>query len=498
MNTGHRKPICYLALSLAAASLSFLWGCGESHNITPPQPNPAPAPVPLATGNVNLIFVLSDDLLYQAAGDVNADTANLTAQGLQRTLLLAPYLQQNILGKNNVTAIYALEPMTHLQTAGSYPDMAALEAVQQFALMNQFTMTSPYPDMGSTIGNSFPINSSYYPGSQPAGVAAPSPSCTVCQGIDFNDIAQDNEKLLTSVLTANVPGYYVFAAPWETTQSLLASLNTLEKSSLPIPSVFQGPNNIYAVSIPPSGGASLTTYNSNLTPPDNFPALDPGLIAPTPCQYSTFALNATGPPSNINTNETLYFIRHANAHPSDIFSNGNFVAAGQWRALDLGNAISTALQGKPQPAHVYSLDPAQVTPDAGYTASGSTSFSHNTLALTAEPYAIAKNLPYSLVSGFLLTDTDGPQEASKYFFQGGQFTNQTILVAWEHTNIPQILSALLTGYSTVSRSPTLAWDAYDYDSIWTITIDESGNLTADNSLCEGIDSSNLPATAPQI
>ena len=117
--------------------------------------------------------------------------------------------------------------------------------------------------------------------------------------------------------------------------------------------------------------------------------------------------------------------------------------------------------------------------------------------MTAEPYAIAENLPYSLVSSFLLTDKNGPQEASAYFFQGGQFTNRTILVAWEHSNIPQILSALLAGYKNVSSAPPLAWDAYDYDSIWTVTIDGDGNLIANNNLCEGIDSENLPATAPQ-
>lgn len=501
MNTRNWNPGYYLALLLAAA-LPFLWGCGGPQSYTPLQPNtpPTPAPVPLAAGNVNLIFVVSDDLLYQGTGDIHADTANLTAQGLQRTLLLAPYLQQNVLGYNNVTAIYALEPMTHLQTSGSYPDMSALETVQQFALMNQFTMMSPYPDMGSATGNSFPINTSYFPGSQPGIVIAPSSlyPCPACQGIDFNDAGSDNDTLLSTVVNAKAPGYYVFSAPWETTESLLEIVNTLEPSSLPVPSAYQGPNTIYAVSITPSGNASLTTYNSDLKPSNTYPALNSGTVARSPCQFSTFALSATGPPSTINKNETLYFIRHANAHPSIVFSNGNYVAAGQWRALDLGNAISVALEGKPQPSHVYSLDPAQVTPNAGLTASGPTSFSHNTLALTAEPYAIAKNLPYSLVSSFLLTDTNGPQEASDYFFQNGQFSNQTILVAWEHTNIPQILSKLLAGYSSVSNSPPPAWDNYDYDSIWTVTIDGNGNLTANNSLCEGIDSGNLPATAPQF
>ena len=57
------------------------------------------------------------------------------------------------------------------------------------------------------------------------------------------------------------------------------------------------------------------------------------------------------------------------------------------------------------------------------------------------------------MSNFLLTDKNGPQEASNYFFQGGQFTNKTILVAWEHSNIPQILSALLANYTQRFERP---------------------------------------------
>jgi len=41
----------------------------------------------------------------------------------------------------------------------------------------------------------------------------------------------------------------------------------------------------------------------------------------------------------------------------------------------------------------------------------------------------------------------------------------------------------------------LAWNHNDHDSIWTVTIDPDDSLTANNSLCEGIDSNNLPATA---
>ena len=102
---------------------------------------------PLSAANINLIFVVSQDLAFQdqASGDVSPSTANLTNKGLQRSLLMAPFLQQAVLGMNNVTGIYALEPMTHLQTAGNYPDMVALETIQQFAMLNQITLSGTLP-----------------------------------------------------------------------------------------------------------------------------------------------------------------------------------------------------------------------------------------------------------------------------------------------------------------------------------------------------------------
>lgn len=99
---------------LLALLLSLLSGCGGSSATT----------APLNAQNLNLIFVSSPDLAYQAPGDIRADTANLSPQGLQRSLLMASYLKQQLMGGNNVNAIYALTPMTHLQTSQQYPDMA--------------------------------------------------------------------------------------------------------------------------------------------------------------------------------------------------------------------------------------------------------------------------------------------------------------------------------------------------------------------------------------
>ena len=42
------------------------------------------------------------------------------------------------------------------------------------------------------------------------------------------------------------------------------------------------------------------------------------------------------------------------------------------------------------------------------------------------------------------------------------------------------------------------WAPTDYDSLWTLILDAQGNLTADFTQCEGIDSAALPAAAPQF
>jgi hypothetical protein len=80
MNTNRISIILSLSLVLALALLPGYTGHSGSIPVTP---------VPLSANNINLIFVVSPDLAYQAPGDINPDTANLTNQGLQRSLLMA-------------------------------------------------------------------------------------------------------------------------------------------------------------------------------------------------------------------------------------------------------------------------------------------------------------------------------------------------------------------------------------------------------------------------
>lgn len=472
--------------------------------------------LPMSEKNVNLIFVITPDLANDPLGDINPNTANLNNQGLQRSLLMGTYLKQHLLGTNNVTAIYTLEPMTHLQTVNKYPDMAAIGFIQQFALLNQVTTQKETLEkferwltgaplnqqtLQDTTGNSFPLYAGYAPGDVPTGVAKPRPFVSAAQGLAFNDSQGNNAALLTGIIDAEKPGFYVFSAPWETISDLLTRINTVEGYNITLPLSYKGPNLVYVISVTPDGYASLDTLDSRLDPPATYPEL-PSPVARDSCTTQTpFSYNRTAGvdgvtiPANINTNETMYLIRHVEAHPSSNFEDGNYVGAGQWRALALPSSLSDALQGQNSPTMVYSIDPAQPFPIFNC--------SYVRPSLTVFPYAIANNLSINLAASFLLdldsTSEPAAENASNFFFTnstGVNLSNQTILLAWEHEHFPVLIKHLINSYGGTVPAPNVTWPDDDYDTIWTVKLDNMGNLTVDNARCEGIDSSKLPVDAP--
>jgi len=455
-------------------AMMLLTGCGDGSNSN--------SAAPLNADNISLIFVTSPDLAYHAPGDVDSDTANLTSQGLQRSLMMATYLKQQVLGDENVNEIYALLPMTHLQTANNYPDMSAIGFIQQFALLNQTTL--PLDATNTYTGNSFPINASYAESGVPAGVVEPSTYCPDCTGLDFNNVDDNNNKLVSDIIENQTPGFYVFSAPWDTVSALLTIINTRYGYDLNLPSDFMGANYVYAISIPSSGNATLETYNSGLNPPDSYPVL-PAPVTSAACSHSLqpyFKLVLSG----------------SEAHPDAgfRFDNGNYVAAGQWRALSLADT----LRGRISPDVAYSIDPAEM-----WYSNGFINVSYVRPSLTILPYVIANNLPYYLAAGVSLgspynpTDETVAQDTSDFFFTGGTFSNQSVLVAWESGHIKPFLNALIGSYggNDIELLP-VSWPHEDYDTIWTVSLDAQGNLTIDNELCEGIDTESLPVAAPEF
>ena len=463
---------------------------------------------PLSSKNINLIFFVSSDLEYNEYGDINPDTANLTHQGLQRVLSMATYLKESVLGEENVTSIYALSPMTHLQTTNQYPDMNAIGSIQQFALLNQNTLPIFNATYSSYTAYSYPLKVSYSNGSVPEGVMVPGMYCPDCAGLDFNDndIKNNNLGIVTDIINTNSSGFYVFSAPWETSSDLMYQINQAQGYNLDIPTTYGGPNLVYAITISPDGNARLITYNSKVNPASTYPEL-PSPVLPAECpntqQTHREILVQSGDagivvPSNINTNETVYIVRHAEAHPDPkpAFENGNFVGAGQWRALDLYHTLSDKIN---PPDMVYSIDPAQWYPTNSKHPAYSINVSYVRPSLTVWPYVVANNLPYHLVSSFSIGATANAtaKDASDFFFTNSTFSNQTILLAWESGRIKPIINKLLESYNS-SKSLNATWPVTDYDTIWTVHIDENRNLTVNNNLCEGIDSDALPEEAPRF
>ena len=115
----------------------------------------------------------------------------------------------------------------------------------------------------------------------------------------------------------------------------MANINQREGYNLTLPASYISPNFIYAISITPSGSASLITYDSHVTPLSTYPALSPP-SASAPCTAQTpFSITVTGGqngaviPAGTFTNETLYIIRHADAHPTAYWDDNNYIGAGQ-------------------------------------------------------------------------------------------------------------------------------------------------------------------------
>jgi hypothetical protein len=484
-------------LILALLGMVLLVGCNNSSSDT--------QPAALSDTNINLIFVVSPDLAYHTTGDIQPDTANLTNQGLNRSLQMASYLKEKVLGSKNVKSIYALSPMTHLQTQNNYPDMAAIGYIQQFAMLNQETTFY--------TANTYPIKVSYTDASVPNGVSVPSEFCPNCTGLDFNNYNANNDTLATSIINENnASGFYVFSAPWEVVSAMMTNINAQHGYKLNLPNKYSGSNYIYAISIPVAGDAKLTVYNTQISPSVTTPVL-PAPVATTECKYlqpniqyvRTQGVDGVSVPANANKNQTIYFVRHAEAHPDSLFKfeNGNYVAAGQWRAL----ALSNVLKGKIETLDmVYSIVPAQWFPYYG-----TLNFSFFRPSLTILPFVIDNNLPYSLVANFQLgtnpLDENASKKTSEFFFTGGNFSNKKILTAWESGHIRPFLNHLLTTYggnptllnvdaNVSSGLPKGGWPSDDYNTIWRVIFDANGNLSVDNNLCEGIDSATLPVSAP--
>lgn len=447
----------------------------------------------LNSDKINFIFVTSPDLKFHDTDDIQKINTNLTVQGLNRSFKIASFIKDEILAQQNITKIFTIQPLSHIQNG--YPDMTSLEFIEQFAMLNESTHDLTKRLGGKVSANSTSLNASYEPSNMPniIEIKASQYFCNDCNGVNFQN---SNINYIQKIIESKQTGFYLFSMPWEVVSKMISNTNKYFNYKLSIPTKFKSSNLIYTISIDPNNTnvANFTTYDSRIKPDSTYPQIDNQISTNNPCKAKVFDINATKSIyPNINKNQTVYFVRHAEAHPNGTkYDNGNFVAAGQWRAL----AMPLILKDKIKPSVVVSLDPSQIINEQGSNGL----YSYVGPSLTVQPYAIYNNLPFKLANSVYWSD---PSLAIRYLFYNKEFDNQTILVGWEHLNTAELMRRMLsenfqTNLTAEEINAIVQWEYNDYDSIWVIKTDKNGNLNFNNQICQGIDSALLPVIAPKF
>ncbi|MBY0243996.1 MAG: hypothetical protein K2Q03_00930 [Sphingobacteriaceae bacterium] len=385
---------------------------------------------------INFIFVQSFES--------NSKFNNLSVQGFNHSLLFGQLLNQITAAK--ITGIYALDPGSDV--VNGYPNMAAIQSIENYAVLNGRGITDTLPNNADAIGS-----------------------------LIYN--------ILSNSSTGATNGNYILALPAATINATLNGLSSVPNLYFNYQPLTD--SNQYAIlSIANMANVTMNTYNDGITPSNNYPQLK--LTTGAQCLESSVIIHSTGtPPANINTNETVYFVRHVEAHPGNNFDNGNYVCQGQWRAIG-ANSILLGIMGS-MPDYIYSSSPADIywTPTFPYT--------YVRPSLTINPFTIQYNQPLNLVesSQFIWNNYES---MAQYFFTGNTFSNKTMLIAWEHDTIDNMVKYLFTNiYNQALPANLPTWSSTDYDTVWKLQTDSRGNLTFSNT-CEGIADQTLPLSCP--
>lgn len=405
-------------------------------------PIPPTAAIPPLDSNAwNLVFVQSFE--------PNTSSNNLSAQGLNHSLLFAQWLASATSGKaNTLRQIYALDP----KTAGSN-NLSTIESIEPFAVLNNLPVQRQLVSNQASAYDSVPA-------------------------------------LVQQILGNQRPGIYVLAMPASLINS---SVSSLLKASSPTNYITPGNYNQYLVLTMEHGQLSQQVYADGISAPTQYPDLHLKSQYQCPQNPVTFSAKApTSTPWLFNQKQKVYFVRHVEAHPTSNFENGNYVCQGAWRALGATKILRHKIKGVPD--QIFTSNP-----DNLINCAVPCSYIRPTLTIT--PFAIDNNMPVKLAK---FQWNDPASLATALFTQNSTYSDAAFnqsktLVAWEHGNIVDAVKYL---FAQVYQNPAAAkqlpdWSFTDYDSIWHIELDEKGNASFSNS-CEGIASSALPTTCPSF
>lgn len=386
----------------------------------------------LNQNNLNLIFVQTSQN--------NESANNLSITGFNHSLLLGQLLNQITAG--NVESVFSQEPFSNLGAQG-IPSMAATQTIENYAVLNTASLNVLLDNESTNVVN-----------------------------------------FINNIVASQISGNYVFTLPANLINQVLTIMSsnpTLYFNFNPITNSSQ----YIILSFDKLQSATAATYSDGINPSSTYPQLNLQTGAQCLQTSYTFTTPENNVPLGINSNETVYFVRHTEAHPVKKFENQNYVCQGQWRAIGANQAIYNAIGGLPD--LIYSSDPAQLSTVDDIT--------YVRPSLTINPFAIYYNMPLNLVpaSQFVYTNVES---MDSFFFTGGKFDNKTLLVSWEHDHIQLAVESLIENiYNQPLPTNFPVWQEDDYDTIYKLQINRNGQLTFSNT-CEGIANTSLPLSCP--
>ena len=402
---------------------------------------PAAQMPPLNRNAWNIVFVQSFEPV--------AKTNNLSAQGFNHALLFGQLLNTATAGKiADVRGIYSFSPSSNGQ------DMTTLESIEPFAVLNNRAVTHSLVESGDITTYGTPA------------------------------------YIINGILSNQPRGTYVIAMPAAMINDTLAKLLG---PGAPADGIAPNNYNQYVVLSLANGRMAAAVYDDGLSPDKKYPALDLKRTPQYSCPEQPVKFTVKKPKSSkyqFNTRQSVYFIRHVEAHPNSTFENGNFVCQGAWRAIGANGILSDLMGGKPK--NILTTNPTNLIGCDG-------TCSYIRPALTIAPYAIqhGQNL---MLAGFQWNDA--PTLAASLFtrntpYSDPAFDQSLTLVAWEHGNIDKAFQYLIGDIyaDPIALKKLPPWSFTDYDTVWKLETDEYGNLTFSNT-CEGINSDSLPSTCP--
>lgn len=406
----------------------------------PPVALAQPMP-PLNNNAWNIVFVQSFE--------PSAKTNNLSVQGFNHALQFGQLLNTITSGKSgDVRQIFSLSPQSSSQ------DMTSLQSIEPYAVLNNRGVSHIVVGSGGIAQYGSPA------------------------------------YIINKILSNQPRGDYIMSMPAAMINSTVAALSD---PTSPTTGITPGNYNQYLVLSLENGRTTVSVYDDNIKPVTGYPDLNLKPTANYSCPQKPVTFTAKIPKSSkfqFNANQTVYFIRHVEAHPNVMPENGNFVCQGEWRAIGANQILLDKMGGR-----VKNI----LTTNPGNLIGCDTNCSYVRPSLTISPFAIQHDRDLTL-AGFQWNDA--PTLAASLFtrntpYSDAAFNKSSTLVAWEHEHIEKAVQYLFdTLYDNREAAKKIpAWSFTDYDTVWKIQSDDNGDITFSNA-CEGIDSDSLPSTCP--